>query len=159
MPPKKRVLTEDEKTIVEKMAAYTTQDKIADYLGISRPTLQKIIDRDKDVYLRYKKGKARAEAMVSSSLINLARKGNVTACIFYLKTQAGWRETTRHEVVGEDGGAVEHEHTHKADIDFSKLSVAEREQMLVLMQKARGVAAGAAAIPAAGGDDDTTADT
>ena len=32
-----------------------------------------------------------------------AKDGNITAQIFWLKTQAGWRETNYHELTGKDG--------------------------------------------------------
>jgi hypothetical protein len=31
----------------------------------------------------------------------------VTAAIFWLKTRAGWKDTTAHEISGKDGGPVE----------------------------------------------------
>ena len=49
--------------------------------------------RDRDLAERYKRGKARAIGAVAQSLVTKARAGNVTAMIFFLKTQGGWRET------------------------------------------------------------------
>jgi transcriptional regulator with XRE-family HTH domain len=101
-----RVLTSDERVQLEALAQYLTQDQIADYLGISRPTLAAILDRDEEAALRYKRGKARAIGAVASNLIDKARKGDTACMIFFLKTQAGWRETNRTEITGADGGAV-----------------------------------------------------
>ena len=36
-------------------------------------------------------------------MFKLAREGNVTAQIFWLKTQAGWKETNHVELTGKDG--------------------------------------------------------
>ena len=48
-------------------------------------------------------GHIEASAKVAHSLFQLAIGGNVSACIFWLKTRMGWRETTVHEVTGPDG--------------------------------------------------------
>ena len=86
-------LTVDQVREVETLAALLSQDQIADYLGISRSTFHAICDRDPDVLERYKRGKARAIAHVANGLLQKARAGCKTSSIFYLKTQAGWRET------------------------------------------------------------------
>ena len=85
----------DEKQIaqVEALAAYLTLEQISDYFGITRPTFDAICERQPDVFLHYKKGKSKAVASIASNLIKQAQDGNTTAAIFYLKTQAGWKET------------------------------------------------------------------
>ena len=50
------------------------------------------MERDPAVYERYKKGKARAIGAVAQGLLKKARDGDTTSAIFYLKTQAGWKE-------------------------------------------------------------------
>jgi hypothetical protein len=104
----KKVLTPEQVTQVETLAAVLTLDQIADYLGISNATLRRRISEDKEILSAYKKGKQRAVSGVATSLLTQAREGNITAMIFYLKTQAGWRETNRVE--------------HSGQIDMSKLS-------------------------------------
>lgn len=56
-------------------------------------------------------GKDRANALVAQALFKHAMgtgKGAVPACIFWLKTQAGWKEpATGIELTGKDGGPVE----------------------------------------------------
>ena len=85
----------DEKQIaqVEALAAFLTLEQISDYFGITRPTFDAICERQPDVFLHYKKGKSKAVASIASNLIKQAQDGNTTAAIFYLKTQAGWKET------------------------------------------------------------------
>ena len=78
---------------IETLAAVLNQDQIADYLSIPSRTLRAIISRDEHVSAAYKKGRARAIGKVSQSLLRSATEGNTTAQIFYLKTQAGWKET------------------------------------------------------------------
>jgi len=106
MPRKPIELTEDQKREVETLAALLNQDQIADYLGISRTTFHEMRARDPDVAERYKRGKAKAIAHVANGLLQKARNGDTTSAIFYLKTQAGWRETDRLEHTGPDGGPV-----------------------------------------------------
>ena len=86
-------LGEDDKTAVKVLSQYLSKEQIADYLGISRPTFDAILERDEEVNLHYKKGKAIAIQSVAKGLVNQAINGNITAAIFYLKTQAGWSET------------------------------------------------------------------
>ena len=98
MPRAPIVLTEDQVREVETLAALLNQDQIADYFGICRTTFRAICERDPEVGERYKRGKAKAIAHVANGLLQKARAGDTTSAIFYLKTQAGWREVSRHEI-------------------------------------------------------------
>jgi hypothetical protein len=106
MAPVTRILTAAEKAEVETLAAVLSAEQIADYLGMGRRTFYSVMERDEDVAARYKRGRARAVGAVAQSLITKARGGNVTAMIFYLKTQGGWRETDRLELSGRAGGPI-----------------------------------------------------
>ena len=101
-----KTLTADQRAQVEALAAYLSQDQIADYFGISRPTFAAMIERDNDISLRYKKGKAKAIGLVAQGLLQKARNGDTASAIFYLKTQAGWKETNVQEHTGANGGAI-----------------------------------------------------
>lgn len=96
-------LTDKQAAQVEALAAYLSKQQIADYLGVSRPTFDAIIERDDNVSLHYKKGKAKAIANVAQGLVKQAIDGNMTAAIFYLKTQAGWKETQVVDNTSSDG--------------------------------------------------------
>jgi len=85
-------LTSEEITQLEALAAVLTKGQIADYFSISETTLRAIEERQPEVSDAYKKGRVKQCASMGSNLIQLAKKGNVAANIFYLKTQAGWRE-------------------------------------------------------------------
>lgn len=100
-------LNEDQRREVETLAALLNQEQIADYLGISRTTFHNICNRDPEVRERYKRGKARAIAHVAQGLLQKARGGDTTSSIFYLKTQAGWRETERLEHSGRIDGTAD----------------------------------------------------
>jgi hypothetical protein len=96
-------LSEEQKAQVEALAAYLTQEQIADYFGITRPTFNAVMERDSEIALRYKRGKAKAIGAVAQGLIQQARNGDKVAAMFYLKTQAGWRETTHIDHSNSDG--------------------------------------------------------
>ena len=103
MPADPRILNDDEMAQVEALASVLSTEQIADYLGIGRTTFYTIMDRQPDVSERYKRGRAKAIGTVSQSLIKKAINGDNTAAIFYLKTQAGWKETTTQEHTSPDG--------------------------------------------------------
>ena len=77
---------------VEALAAVLSKKQLADHMGISDTTLREIEGRQPDVSDAYKRGKAKAISRMGQSLIMQAEDGNTSAAIFYLKTQAGWRE-------------------------------------------------------------------
>jgi hypothetical protein len=77
-----------------------TNETIAAILGISEPTLRK--------HFAWELEHSNAELLadVAGVLHDRAMKGDVTACIFILKTRAGWRETDRREITGADGAPL-----------------------------------------------------
>ena len=97
MPPKARVLDDEEMSQVEALASVLTSEQIADYFGIARTTFYDIMSRQEDVSVRYKRGRAKAIGLVAKGLLKKAQSGDTTSAIFYLKTQAGWRETDDKE--------------------------------------------------------------
>lgn len=103
--PAPRVLTDAEIVQVEALAAYLSAEQIADYLGIGRTTLHYIMERQPDVLEHYKRGKAKAVGKVAQGLVQKAINGDTASAIFYLKTQAGWKETQVHEI-GEGGKGI-----------------------------------------------------
>lgn len=98
-----KTLDSEQKAQVEALAAYLSQDQIGDYFGITRTTFAAMIERDDEISTRYKKGKARAVADIGGGLLEKARNGDLGAMCFYLKTQAGWRETQKLDHTSSDG--------------------------------------------------------
>lgn len=96
-------LTDEQIIQVESLSAVLSKEQLCDYFGIANNTFDAICDRQPEVFERYKRGKAKAIASVASNLISQARNGNMTAAIFYLKTQAGWKETQGIEHTSTDG--------------------------------------------------------
>jgi hypothetical protein len=89
----RKTLTPEQVEQVGKLASVLTLEQIADFLEISDSTLRRRMNEDKTVLTAYKKGRARAGAAIGGNIIQQARDGNITAAIFYAKTQMGWRET------------------------------------------------------------------
>lgn len=89
LPP----LTEAQRAQLEALAAYLTQEQIADYFGMGWTSLKRMFAADPSLLDLYKKGQAKAIASVAQSLVRSAREeGNTTAQIFYLKTKGRWKE-------------------------------------------------------------------
>jgi len=86
-------LTEEQIKEVEIKSETLTCEQIADHLGISHVTFIEIRKRQPEVSLAYKRGRAKAIDEIASSLIANAKAGDTTSQMFFLKTQAGWRET------------------------------------------------------------------
>jgi hypothetical protein len=109
-----KVLTEAPKAEVETLAAVLNAAQMADYFAIGRTTFFAMLERDGEIAERYKRGKARAIGAIAQGLIAKARGGDTASIIFYLKTQAGWRETA----------AIEHSLTEaiEPDIAFQALA-------------------------------------
>jgi hypothetical protein len=96
-------LTTEQKAEVPTLAAILNAEQIADYFGVSRTTFFQILDRDEEVSVLYKKGRARAIGNAARNIITASNKGNVSASIFYLKTQGGWKETQQLDLTSSDG--------------------------------------------------------
>ncbi len=89
---------------VESLAANgLTQEQIAAALGISESTLTKRKKENTDFADAIKRGKAKGIALVTNKLMESIKGGNMTAMIFFLKTQAGWKETNIQEHTGANG--------------------------------------------------------
>ena len=92
---------------VESLAANgLTQEQIAAALGISESTLHKRKQENTEFTAAIKRGKAKGIALVTNKLMESIKGGNMTGMIFFLKTQAGWKETNVQEHTGANGGAI-----------------------------------------------------
>ena len=127
---------EDKKTVEALAIAGVTQRLIAQIVKISEPTLRKHFREELDT------SKARANAVISQALFKNAKDGNVAAQIFWLKTQAGWRETNYHELTGKDGDKLFDEPKQLIEIrkvfdeiDFTKPKNITRSSELVQESK------------------------
>ena len=97
---------------VEAMAGYGVPEAdIARVVGIDAKTLRKHYRDELDT------GHIKATAKVAEFLFRKATTEGpqaVTAAIFWMKSRAGWKETSLHEVSGRDGGSIEvSEHSNR----------------------------------------------
>lgn len=92
---------ETRETVKRLSALGTRYADIATRLRISDETLTKYYKEELEF------GKIDANAAVAGTLFSRARAGNMTAAIFWLKTQAGWKETQVNEIGGIDGKSIE----------------------------------------------------
>lgn len=99
-------LTEKQISEIETLAVFLTQEQIADYFGISKRTFNNMRERDENINKLYKKGKAKGIAKIANGLFQSAVSGNTAAQMFYLKTQAGWRETQGIDHTSSDGSVT-----------------------------------------------------
>lgn len=116
MAPRRRVLSDAEIVRVEGLAGVLTEEQLADALGIPRRTFVDIRKRDERVDAAYRKGRATVLGNVARNLVTQALAGNISAAIFYLKTQGGWSESKHLTLSGPDGGPMQHEEV-KADAE------------------------------------------
>ena len=103
---------------VESLAANgLTDEQIASALGISRTTLSNRKRENEQFVQAIKKGKAKGIALVTNKLMESIKGGNMTGMIFFLKTQAGWKETNVQEHTGADGNPIQHAVSIKIEFD------------------------------------------
>ena len=74
----------------------TTQADISRVLDIDEKTLRKYYRDELDL------AKAKANATIGGALFNKAKTGDTAAMIFWMKTQAGWRESTNIDHTSSD---------------------------------------------------------
>jgi hypothetical protein len=90
-------------------------------LDIDEKTLRKYYRDELDL------AKAKANATIGGALFNQAKSGDTSAMIFWMKTQAGWRERKDMNHTSEDGSM-----SPKAGIDTSKLSTEALAEIMAL---------------------------
>ncbi len=88
--------TDETRGKVSALSAYgIPHDEIAAYLGITKTTLEKHYRHELTT------GLINANAKIAETLYKKAKDGDTTACIFWLKTRARWREVQKMELSGE----------------------------------------------------------
>jgi len=82
-----------------------TNEMIYSYYGLPRSFWFEAKITNPDIEKACLKGKAKTISMVSGKLMEKIRQGNLTAIIFYLKTQARWSEHSTVGIEKEDSSA------------------------------------------------------
>lgn len=95
--------TDDMRRLVMTLTGFgITQEEIAREIGIDPTCLRKYYRRELDT------GRTKAIAKVAGALFKNCMDGNVAAQIFWMKTQAQWRET-----------APDQNHHHEGSVDHT----------------------------------------
>ena len=114
--------TDDQKFLVTMMSSTgVPHERQAKAIGVNSKTLRKYFKEELQL------GRNRAHAEIAGALYKRALDGNVPAQIFYLKTQAGWREAQRLELraEGQDFITETERHQRLAAILHSKPKLLE----------------------------------
>ncbi len=100
--------TEEQRELVMQLAAFGLRHSdiglfIRSSRGkpISEPTIRKNFSLELDT------GRLKANVKVAQTLYKKAIGGDTTSMIFWLKSQAGWKDTQRVELTGANGGPVQ----------------------------------------------------
>lgn len=85
-------ITNEHISIIEDMSGKgCTLSQIAIFCDVSDSTLDRWMAEPR-IKRAYERGRLIAQQQVAGTLFNLAIEGDVTAAIFYLKSQAGWTD-------------------------------------------------------------------
>lgn len=115
--------TKENRRMIEVLVAGGTPKRtIAKALGIAQGTLHKYYAEELEL------GAEMANARVVKRLYRLIQQGSTPATIFWLKARAGWKEG--YSVVKESAPEV-------PEMDFSRLSQEERNDLRALIDKSR----------------------
>jgi hypothetical protein len=88
-------VTEEVLSQIETMAGNgLTEQQIYRFFGIGHSYWGRLKKKNKDLLRAFHKGKSRTILAVTGRLMDKIRCNDLSAIIFYLKTQAGWREKT-----------------------------------------------------------------
>lgn len=98
------------------------EEEIANALGISYSTLQSRKRENEEFKSAIKRGKAKANVFVGGKLMEKIKSGDTASIIFYMKSRCGWKETSRSEITGADGGAVK--------IETKQVTLLSNEELL-----------------------------
>jgi len=105
----KVVLTKEDIAKIQGLASRgLNQEQIIRVMGLSNGTFYKLKKTCAELLEAIKSGKAKGIAEMSNALYEEAiKKKNMTGMIFFLKCQAGWKETQQIELAGKDGKPIE----------------------------------------------------
>lgn len=98
--PETQITDEQRKQVLTLSGYGLNQEQIANMLGIHRQTLRKFCKEE------LRKGKDLAYSQALNSLFANIKKGKEASIFFYLKTQHGWKETSKQELSGPNGAQI-----------------------------------------------------
>lgn len=109
--------TAEQSKTVQAMVAYGVPlEEVAKVIGIDRKTLSKHFKFEIETAAIMANAKV-AESLYKKAIAPDLVGPSVTAAIFWLKTKAGWKETTTHEHTGKDGAPIPFSNLSDEDLD------------------------------------------
>jgi hypothetical protein len=78
-----------------------TEQQIYRYYGIGHAYWNRLKKQNKELRRAFYQGKSQTIKYVSGCLMDRIRAGDTVCMMFYLKTQAGWREKTTVNIKGD----------------------------------------------------------
>lgn len=84
-------------TIEQLASRGLTLEQIASSMGFSVRTLMSRKSESAEIAEAIKRGKDKGITIIANKLFKAASGGNISAMIFFLKTQGGWKETQKIE--------------------------------------------------------------
>jgi hypothetical protein len=78
--------------------------QVATFIGVDNKTLTKYFRKE------LKEAKHLANSRIATTLYQKALAGDVVCMLFWLKCQANWKESSRHELCGPDGRPLPSQH-------------------------------------------------
>jgi hypothetical protein len=92
-----------------------TWSQISGVLKVPERTLQRYCQED------YNDGKAQKGAIAVAKLWQLVEGGHPASIFFFLKTQMGWKETSKNELSGPDGKPIQTEGNLEVEVTPEKV--------------------------------------
>lgn len=115
-PRQPKAITPDVRARVAEYAGLgLTWSQISGVLKVPERTLQRYCQQD------YNDGKAQKGAIAVAKLWQLVESGHPASVFFFLKTQMGWKETSKNELSGPDGKPIQTEGSVEVDVSSKKL--------------------------------------
>lgn len=116
--------TEEQRLQVRTLAKVCSIPMITQVTGLKKDVLHKYFQRDLDL------GKAEAVATIGAKLLEKAMGGNLTAMIFFLRTQGKWN--TRVELANPDGTPL------MRPYDLSGIPIEQKRLLLPILDALMG---------------------
>lgn len=115
-PRQPKAITPDVRARVAEYAGLgLTWSQISGVLKVPERTLQRYCQQD------YNDGKAQKGAIAVAKLWQLVESGHPASVFFFLKTQMGWKETSKNELSGPDGKPIQTEGNLEVEVTPEKV--------------------------------------
>jgi len=109
-----------------------TDEEVGAWFGVRVRTIERHRHKDAAFAAAVARGRAKGRISVRRTLFNQANNGSAAAAIFLAKNLLGYHDVRRNEHSGPDGGPI----SLDSNLDLSRLSTEELDQLMALVDKA-----------------------